>query len=279
VTADLPVGEAGHAIRPTGRGTTVAKRQLMNQSLSLGKLWLLSFVLAGASIGCATPGPLVTLAPANAAVVWVAGRASVSKENAGVRVAAAFEHQDGDTLGLRVEIENATENPIELDPRNISFNVCETQNRETCAPAERAIDPEVVLADLAHAKARNEADAVNDQALLGTLALLSLATDVAAIGSGHADRHTGQLTQALASDMAVDEVRHDSRRAGLSTQQQLWSDVALRRNTIGPGRAVGGRVFIPIYLKAHRVWLHVQIAGRVFSFPFEQTVVQTVTAG
>jgi hypothetical protein len=129
-----------------------------------------------------------------------------------------------------------------------------------------------VLAELASAKARDEADAVNDQALLGTLALLSVAADVAAIGSGHANRHTGQLTHHLGQDMAVDELQHDSRRASLSAQQQLWSDVALRRNTIYPGRAVGGRVFIPIFRKARRVWLHVQIDGRIFSFPFEQRV-------
>jgi hypothetical protein len=245
----------------------------MNRPASVGLLWFLSlFVIAGAAIGCATPGPLVTLSPANGPVVWVAGRASVSQESTGVRVATAFEHQDGDTLGLRVEIENATEAPIELDPRNISFNVCETKYRETCAPAERVINPEKVLTDLARAKSRNEADAVNDQALLGTLALLSLAGDVAAVGSGRANRHTGHLTYAIGTDMAVDELRHDSRRAGLSMQQQLWSDVALRRNTIGPGRAVGGRVFIPITLKARRVWLHVQLDGRIFSFPFEQAV-------
>ena len=196
----------------------VAKRKLMNRPTSHGLLWFLSlFTVAGASIGCATPGPIVTLAPANNAVVWVAGRASVSQEKTGVRVATAFEHQDGDTLGLRVEIENATEAPIELDPRNISFNFCESQHRETCAPAERAINPESVLTQLAQARSRNEADSVNDQALLGTLALLSLATDVVAIGSGNADRHTGQLTHALANDMAVDEIRHDSRRASFSS--------------------------------------------------------------
>ena len=169
-----------------------------------------------------------------------------------------------------MEIENATEAPIELDPRNISFNVCESRRRETCAPAERAINPETVLSELAYAKGRNEADAINSQALLGTLALLSFATDVATIGSG---RHrNGHLTRDIVNDMAVDELRHDSRRAGISAQQQLWSDVALRRNTIGPGRAVGGRVFIPIYPKARRVWLHVQIDNRIFSFPFEQRV-------
>jgi hypothetical protein len=234
---------------------------------------LVSLLLpVAASIGCATPGPLVTLSPSSPDVVWVAGRASVSQEQAGVRVATAFDHQDGATLGLRVEVENGTETPIEILPGNISFNVCQSRKRETCAPAERAIDPERVLAELASARVRNEADAINDQALLGTLALLSAAADVASLAGGHADRHTGQLTHDLGQEMAVDELRHDSRRASLSTQQQLWSDVALRRNTIYPGRAVGGRVFIPICEKARRVWLHIQVDGRVFSFPFEQRV-------
>src|SRR6188472_3490387 len=105
-TADLPVGERTHAPRGGGLGTAVARGQPMHKRerprLSVSFWSLLVVVLAsGGSIGCATPGPLVTLTPAQAGVVWVAGRAVVSKEETGVRVATAFEHQDGATLALR----------------------------------------------------------------------------------------------------------------------------------------------------------------------------------
>jgi len=242
-------------------------------SLALSFPWLLAAaVLAGGAIGCATPGPLVSLTPAHGPIVWVAGRATVEKEQSGIRVAAAFEHQDGDTLALRVEVANDTPAPIELDPSDMSFNVCQTNQRETCSPAAYVINPEQVLADLARAKSRNDADQTNDQIFLGTIALLSVATDVAAIGTGHADHNTGRLTHDIANDMAHDEARHDSARASISSQQQLWADVALRRSTIPPGRGVGGRVFIPINTQARRVWLHVMVGGRTFSFPFTQTV-------
>ena len=229
-------------------------------------------VASGASMGCVTPGPLVSLAPAHGAVVWVAGRAVVAKEDTGVRVAAAFEHQDGATLALRVEIENTTAAPLEVDPSNITFNVCASSQRETCSPPACAINPEAVLKDLALAKSRNEADATNEQVFLGTLALVSAVGDVAAAASGKANSTTGLQTAATLDQMDQVAARRDSAQASIGSQQQLWADVALRRNTIPPGRAVGGRVFLPISLKARRVWLHVMVGGRTFSFPFEQTV-------
>ena len=68
---------------------------------------MLAAIVFGVSVaGCATPRPVVRLAPAGGEVTWVAGRAVLSKQQSGVRVAAAFEHQDGDTLAVRVEIAN-----------------------------------------------------------------------------------------------------------------------------------------------------------------------------
>jgi hypothetical protein len=233
----------------------------------------LAILLASvALIGCATPGPLVSLALAQGAVVWVAGRAVVAKEQTGVRVAAAFEHQDGVTLGLRVEIENTTEAPLEVDPANITFNVCTNGRLETCSPPAYAINPEAVLKDLALAKSRNEAETANEEIFLGTLAVVSAVGDVATVASGKTHGTTGLQTAAALDQMGQVAARRDSTQASIGGQQQLWADVALRRNTIPPGRAVGGRVFLPISLKARRVWLHVLVGGRTFSFPFDQTV-------
>jgi hypothetical protein len=252
------------------------KRERPRLSVSFWSL-LVVVLASGGSIGCATPGPLVTLTPAQAGVVWVAGRAVVSKEETGVRVATAFEHQDGATLALRVEIENATEAPFEVDPGQITFNVCKTSDQKTCSPAAYAINPERVLQDLAVAKSKNEADAVNEQAFLGTMALVSAVGDVASVASGKANSTTGLQTAATIDRMDHAAAQHESASMSIGNQQQLWADVALRRNTIFPGRGVGGRVFLPIALNARRVWLHVKAGGRTFSFPFDQAVTQVYT--
>jgi len=252
------------------------KRERPRLSVSFWSL-LVVVLASGGSIGCATPGPLVALTPAQAGVVWVAGRAVVSREDTGVRVATAFEHQDGATLALRVEIENATEAPLEVGPNQITFNVCKTSDQKTCSPAAYAINPERVLLELAAANSKNDADAANEQAFLGTMTLVSAVGDVATIASGKANGTTGLHTAAAIDQMGQSAAQHDSASMGIRNQQQLWADVALRRNTIFPGRGVGGRVFLPIALKARRVWLHVRVGERTFSFPFDQTVTEVYT--
>jgi hypothetical protein len=255
--------------RPTSLGLSVSSSPFL----------LAVVVASGASIGCATPGPLINLAPSNGAVVWVAGRAVVAQEQTSVRVAAAFEHQDGALLALRVEIENATDAPLEVEPANITFNVCANSQATSCAPAAYAINPDEVLKALALASSRNEANAANERVFLGTVALVSAVGDVATIASGKASSTTGLQTAATLDQMDHAAARRDSARASIGSQQQLWADVALRRNTIPPGQGVGGRVFLPIYLKARRVWLHLMVGGRTFSFPFEQTVTTVSSAG
>jgi hypothetical protein len=87
-------------------------------------LRLLGFSLIAMSLGCATPAPLVRLQPSAGEVVWVSGRATVTRADAGIRVGVAFDHQDGPALGLRVEVENGTATNLDVDPREFTFTAC-----------------------------------------------------------------------------------------------------------------------------------------------------------
>jgi hypothetical protein len=230
------------------------------------------FVIVAALTGCATPSPLVRLYPRSPDVVWAAGRASVTREQAGVRVAAAFDHQDGPNLGMRVEVENGTEGKLEIDPHEFTFNTCRGPEISSCGIPQRIIDPEGVLLALDERQSREQANAANSQALLGTLVILNAVGDVASVASGHADAHTGEGTVAAAALMQADAVARDSSQSSIASQHAMWSNEALRRNTLFPGRGTGGRVYIPIDLQAQIVWFHVRLNGQVFSFPFQQTV-------
>src|SRR4051812_49160936 len=134
-----------------GRGTAFAIRRLMQPSRRLSRLGPSSAavaLLAFTFTGCATPQPLVRLTPANDPVVWVAGRATLSAEKEGIRAAAAFDHQDGSLLSFRVEIQNDTDEPLQIDPAHISFTCCATADQRSCQPRRGVIDPEQVLAAL-----------------------------------------------------------------------------------------------------------------------------------
>lgn len=243
-----------------GRGTTFAMNGLMQPSWHLRLLGPVATAVALlAFIGCATPQPLVRLTTADAPVVWVAGRAALTVEEDGIRVAAAFDHQDGALLGLRVEVQNQTDEPLQIDPAEISFTRCATAKKDSCQPPAAVVNPERVLAALAEKRSIEVAEAANDEVVYGSLVLLSAVSLRDAMSS-----------VAAAEDMAA---RHDLSQMNTAGQQQLWADVALRRNTVLPGHGVGGRVFIPVHLDARYVWLHVWVGEAYFTFHFTQTVI------
>jgi len=239
-----------------------------------GTLYLVSFVLGVAVVGCATPQPLVSLHPDLSDVIWVSGRASIQKDADGVRVAAAFERQEGDRLALRVEVENATAGRVEVTPQRITFAPCQTLQVSSCQSSRQVIDPEQMLSAIDTQASRGAAEATNEQIVLGTVAVAGAVADVAAISSGQANRRTGLLTASSVDAMGASAAAADTEQARLAEQRAVWSDQALRRNTLFPGQAVGGLVYIPISDRARFLWLQAIVAGRTFSFHFAQTVTE-----
>jgi hypothetical protein len=230
------------------------------------------FAIAAAAASCATPSPLVRLYPGADNVVWVAGRASVMREQGGVAVAVAFDHQDGANLGMRVEVENRTERQLDVDPSTFTFTDCRSMAIDSCGLTHTVVNPEAMLDALDERQSREQASAANSQAFLGTMVILSAVGDVASVASHHADRDTGSNTANAVGAMESDAAARNSELASIGDQQQIWSNEALRRNTLFPGRGTAGRVYVPIDLDAQVVWLHVRTGGQTFSFPFRQTV-------
>jgi hypothetical protein len=237
--------------------------------------WIPAVVFLGALLfGCATPSPIYRLEPLSNDVIWVNGRAALQQESGGIRVATAFEHQDGDRLGVRIEIQNGSDQRIEIGPQEIWYSACTGKAVESCTSSVRVVDPEQVLASLDEKESRDTAAAANSQAALGALVLLSAAVDVATIASGKADSSTGLLTATSAAAAADDAAQHNSELASISYQRQMWSNQALRRNSLLPGQGTSGDVFLPIFPSANYVWVQLRAGGQRFSFHFEQRVVQ-----
>jgi hypothetical protein len=234
-------------------------------------------VLIGVStfvgVGCATPAPIVRLAPVASNVIWVAGRAAVEQERAGVRVATAFEHQDGGNHAVHVEIENRGDQPIVVGPEDIWFAPCAGTTEKSCAPARFIIDPEQALADLDVRESTGRAQAANQQAFGTTVLILSAAGDVAQVASGHADRSTGAGTASIAASIEADQVRHETAALSIASQREVWANAAFRRSTLLPGRGVAGNIFFPADLGQEFVVLCVRVRGETLAFWFRQTVI------
>jgi hypothetical protein len=253
------------------RGTGVAAVGGMIASL---RLRILAFVIlaAAAPAGCATPSPIVRLEPRTRNVVWVAGRAVVAKEKDGVRVATAFERQDGNLLAVRLEVENLTPNAIEVSPSRFTFATCPTADTESCVGAYSVVDPEEAIQALDQNGSRARAAAHNEAVLDTTLVLLSAVGDVATIADGKSDRTTGLTTVALAEHGQAAMARAEATQGSIEHRRQVWSDVAFRRSTVGPGHGASGLVYMPAEPSARYVWLYVEAGGRTFPFGFVQQV-------
>lgn len=241
-------------------------------------LWALAFLIPGLVflgallLGCATPGPVVRLEPNAKDVIWVGGRASMQQEREGIRVAAAFERQRGDVLGVRVEIYNGTEERLDVGPQKIWFATCTAPAVESCSVSDKVIDPEDMIAALDEKHSVEVAEARNSQARLGALVLLSAAGDIARVASGRGGGATGLRTATSATLMESDAA---NRSAGLSTleaERHTWSNEALRRNTLFPEQGTSGEVFFPIAREARFVWLQLRVGAQRFVFYFRQTV-------
>jgi hypothetical protein len=238
------------------------------------RLFPVLMIVAGSTAGCFMPQPIVRLTPRAPNVVWIAGRASVQKEDTGVRTAVAFEHQNGSMLGVRVEVQNLTATAIDIKPQDFSYVTCSGDAVGSCGAAKPLVDPESVLASLDVNESREEAGAASDAAFMGPLLLLSVVADVGSIASGHAGRTTGLQTAAVSNQMENDTVRHEVASASIGAQRELWSNAALRRNTVPPGGGVSGFVYIPIEPKVRNLWLTVRAGGRRFPFCFRQDVTE-----
>jgi hypothetical protein len=233
---------------------------------------LLSILAAALLFGCATPAPLVRLHPNTGEdVFWMSGRAAVKKQSGGVQVAAAFEHQLGKRLGLRVEVRNGTGERIEINPDFISFVTCAGEDDSSCSDYKRVVDPEQVIESLDARRSREIADAADDRALNTAMVFLSAVGDVAEIASGKTSPTTGLQTDAIATRGDNAESNHHRALSDIAARRALWADAALRRSTLEPGDGVAGFVYIPYRKQARYVWLQVSTGDRDFTFCFRQT--------
>jgi hypothetical protein len=219
--------------------------------------------------GCATPLPVVRLSPRAPNAIWVAGRSVVTYQQGGVRAAVAFDHQDGETVALRVEVENDSADRLEVDPKAMWFFTCTTESE--CAPSERVADPEERLLALDAQRSNQEAQTANGQTASAVLVFLSASVDIAAAARGHAS-DVGQNTADVASMGEASAESGERALAHVDSERSIWATAALRRTTLFSGHGAAGLVFLPVVPSAKYVWLNLSVSGHPFWFSFNQTV-------
>jgi len=232
-------------------------------------LRLTALAAAALAAGCATPEPLVRLESAGSHATWIAGRSVEVQERNGVRVAAAFDHQDASQVVFRVEVQNDSRGTIDVGPDAMT---CRRFEDGVWSTETLVIDPEEVIAEIDARSSRERARAENDERLFPPLLFLSVLGDIATVASGNVDRTTGLQTAAIANESENRSARHANAVQQLGSTKEVWMNAALRRTTIAPGQAVAGLVYINVRKKARLVRLDVWAGSLPFQFLFKQYV-------
>lgn len=243
---------------------------------------LLALVMTALS-GCVMPEPVLRLAPMSQTIVWRDGRAAQIKEGKHMHVAAAFEreymHGNRHLVGFRVEIQNASDGAMLVDPARFYYAVCavstvaSTEKSQSCQPSRNAVNPEQLLLDLDVEHARHQADTANQEILATTLLFIDLAAATANAASGRHHRTLATLDGAIGAAAlgASAEAEGSAEAATYELERANWSSVALRRTTLPPGGGTAGLVFVDRELGAREVVLAVRVGDDVVDFAFQQT--------
>ena len=85
------------------------------------------------------------------------------------------------------------------------------------------INPEQVLVDLDVRQSRERANATNRHAFGTTMLILSAATDVAQVASGHADRSTGATTASIGASLYASEAQQETMTLNIAAQREVWA--------------------------------------------------------
>ena len=218
--------------------------------------------------GCVTPTAVVRLRMENPDSFWVAGRQTAVREVAGVRAAAAFERGAEGTLTLRLEVQNLTDQPVEVSPEAIWFNHCRSHDTLHCGPSTRVRDPERMLEDMDQSASNERAAATNEMAAGVALLLLDVVASTASAARGHHDSSccVGQI----AADTREESRAHEASARTLDTARMSLANAALRKTTLFAGQGVAGEVYVPVDFEAPFVRLNVAVGERQFVFVWRQ---------
>lgn len=226
----------------------------------------LAALLLGA--GCATAEPVVRLSPRGPVSHWAQGRAVMHAEQDGVQAALAYDRNLEGRVAFRLEIFNASEETLLLDPAS-AWASYDFGLGDAPPPTKRRLaDPEKVALDLEVTSARDAADQANSGAFIAGLLLLDVAGSVAS--GGH---RRGSNAFALSAAASARDAHHEAKQARYASALEFWQTATFRRTSLRPGEAAAGLILADALPQALSVTIHVPVGERHFRFVFAQRAV------
>jgi len=256
----------------------------MKRSLLTTGIAILSVYLAG----CTEPETLFRMEPVSNNTVWYRGEQYQSKTADSISVTIAFENEFQGTATFYIVIANMSSDTILASPENIFLTgtamkvdqrinyVNNVASYDTSISVDTlfAVNPENQLAGLNQQAAQSNATYANDMGLDAATGLLRLVGDVATIGqkkSPEQRREEEHGERKQEAEENNEQLQYSAQMNSIDAQRDYWANAVLRKTTLFPNTAIGGKVDFPIDQNLKLFTIVVPVGSKRVEFEFKQT--------
>lgn len=234
---------------------------------------LVPTLLFGALSSCAPTTTTLRLEPVSGEVALIDGRLVTKAERNGVGVVASFEREDLEFVTLDIEVKNRTDQPIEVNPADFRFTALGAQQdtlsdpRRAGSPLSRAAADPAYEAGRMGQKRKQEEKRLKRAKVVNTVLLIAaIASDASSSSKSRSyNEYIGNRVahnfayQGIAAKRAIDYTTFADRMQRYDYEEYRWRELALKANTLAPGQAVRGFVYLPKVAAANYVAINYTI--------------------
>lgn len=245
--------------------------------------------ISAALSGCVAPETLYRADPmSDSNTVWYSGRQFQTVDVDSITVSVAFENEINGTSTFYMVVGNMGRSPVLVAPERFycfgsykkasyyyDYKRSETEFQYTDnSDTLRALDPEIQLQGLDRQAAQANAAYATNTGINAAAALLQLVGDVATIGQPKSreqredEEHQRRYVERSQDQNAAD---YQGKLNDLNDQRDYWTNAVLRKTTLFPNTAIGGRVAFPIDANLREFKMFIPIDTTVIEFDFRQS--------
>jgi hypothetical protein len=223
-----------------------------------------------------SPAPVFRLSPEAEHTTYYYGSEYVQSDIDDILVSLAYFRHTGDKIAFDVEIINYSEQPIRIAPEKFyttAYNGPPGDRYTTAILQVNAVDPEKMLLEIDKKQSREKASEQTNLVLHATGEVLSLAGELASIGTDKsvAERESARLDRIERRAIRTDQrYQYEAAMHSLSAQRQSWEYDTLRKTDLLPDHHMRGLVYVPGKPEARYFMLVIPVGETEHRFVFRQ---------
>ncbi len=204
------------------------------------------------------------------------GREIVTKETDEAVISVEFDGQSGNDFVFYVEIENRSDEPIEINPKDVFAEAVEKDLKKIDERFQPlwAADPEMVLGRIDKEKEGRKTMYSVTTGLNAAFTLLSIFGTLSDKDTRHDVHKVVHDVVVWANNQVREEIDYNESMKSLESQRKFWKNEALNYTELKKNERVGGLIFIQLNPKINYIRLVVPVGNTDFEFCYKQVMVK-----